>query len=81
MPFGTPPKAIHAYNDKDVCKLIRDLCAQNDQQYLFVIRNGELGKLYRTQQGLGVRFPEAGLKLKVRLPERFGPIADNWIGD
>ncbi len=81
VPVGFPPKVLHAYNDADFKRLIADLCAQNDQQYLFVVRNGELGKLYRTKQGLGIRFPEAGLKLKVRLPERFGPIANNWIGE
>lgn len=81
IPIGYPPKVLHAYNDQDFCRLIADLCIQNDQQYLFVVRNGELGKLYRTKSGIGIRFVQAGLKLKIRLPERFGPISDNWIGD
>lgn len=81
VPVGFPPKALHAYNDGDFCRLVAELCAQNDQQYLFVVRNGELGKIYRTKQGIGVRFKAAGLKLKIRLPERFGPVSDNWIGD
>lgn len=81
MPFGTPPKAIHAYNDKDVCKLIRDLHAQNDQQYLFVIRNGELGKILRSKRGLAIRFKEAGLKLTIKISAQYDSVPDGWIGD
>jgi len=81
IPFGSPPKALHAFNDKDVCRLIRDLHAQNDQQYLFVIRNGELGKLFKTSHGLGILFKEAGLKLRIKLAEKYGSVSDGWIGD
>lgn len=72
---------MQAYNDRDVCRMIRDLYAQNDQQYLFVIRNGELGKVFKTRRGLGVRFREAGLKLRIATFDRYGPLSDGWIGD
>ena len=81
VPFGVPPKALHAYNDKDICKLVRELRLQNDQQYLFVIRNGELGRLRRARRGLVIRFKEARLNLKVPDSEKYGPIPDGWIGD
>jgi len=81
VPLGVPPKALHAYNDKDVCKLIRDLHVHNDQQYMFVIRNGELGRIFRTRRGLMIRFPEAGLQLKIPAAEKYGPAPDGWIGD
>lgn len=81
IPCGFPPKVLRAYNDQDVCRLIGDLLMQNDQQYLFVVRNGELGKLFRSKKGLGIRFKEAGKQLRIRLSERFGPISENWVGD
>lgn len=81
IPCGDPPKVLHAFNDKDVCKVIRDLHLQNDQQYLFVVRNGELGRFYRTQRGFVLRFKEAGLKLKIPFRNRLGSLSDNWIGD
>lgn len=81
IPNGEPPKVLHAFNDKDVCKVIRDLHTQNDQQYLYVVRNGELGKIRRMQRGLLVHFKEAGKKLRIYFTNRIGIDADNWIGD
>jgi hypothetical protein len=81
IPVGVPPRALHAESNKEVCKLIRDLYSLNDQQYLFVIRNGELGRILRTRRGLVIRFKEAGLKLTITPAEKHTQSQDGWIGD
>lgn len=77
---GAAPKVLHAFSRKDTGQLIRDL-ARNEDQFLFVVRGGELAQLFKTKRGLIVQFDGTRERIKVQFAARSRPVDNGWIGD
>ena len=77
---GSPPKILHAFTRKDVGQLVREL-TRNENQYLFIVRGGELGQLFKTKRGLIVQFEESRDRFKIRFSEHGRPVENGWIGE
>jgi len=77
---GSAPKVLHAYTRKDVGQLIRDL-AKNEDQFLFVVRGGELANLFKTKRGLVIQFEEIRERIKVHFTGQSRPVENGWIGE
>jgi len=77
---GSAPKVLHAFSRNDVGLLIRDL-AKNEDQFLFVVRGGELAHLFKTKQGLVVQFDETKERIKIPFAGQSRPIENGWIGN
>jgi len=77
---GSAPKVLHAFSRKDVGRLIRDL-AKNEDQFLFVVRGGELANLFKTKRGLIVQFEETRERIKVHFTGQSRPVENGWIGE
>lgn len=71
---------LFAASAEDMAKTVRGV-ARNDQQYLYIIKGGELARLAKTQRGLHVKFSETEETIRIRLPDREHTIDDGWIGD
>jgi len=77
---GSAPKVLHAFSRKDIGQLIRDL-VRNEDQFLFVVRGGELANLYKTKRGLIVQFDETKERIKVHITGQSRPVENGWIGE
>jgi hypothetical protein len=80
VPRMEPPKVLSAATAEDMANIVRTV-ARDDQQYLYIIKGGERGRLAKTQRGLLVKFSEPDEKIRIRLPDRAHPISDGWLGD
>ena len=80
VPRMEPPRVLSASTAEDMAKIVRGI-ARDDQQYLFIIKGGELGRLAKTHRGLLVKFSESEEKIRIRLSDREHPIRDGWLGD
>lgn len=78
--YGAPPKVLHAFSNRDLRLLIRDLM-RDEQQFLYIVRDGELARLLKTKRGLTVQFEEPKSRLRVPFAEQGRPVENGWMGE
>ena len=79
---GQPPKTFKAYSKRDLVNLVQELRKREDHQYLYIVRSGELGKMYKAKRGgILLKFPEAKERITIPFTEHFDHLSDGWIGD
>ena len=78
---SSAPTVFHAASKRDMVRMVQELHAANDQQFLFVVRGGELGTLYRTKSGLAIKFEDSGDKAVIPTKKQAHRLEDGWIGE
>ena len=79
-PMAEAPQVLFAASTEELIRTVRNI-ASNDQQYLYVIKGGELARLVKSNNGLIVKFQDDHEKILVRLPKRERSLEDGWLGD
>ena len=79
-PMAEAPQVLFVSSTEELMRTVRNI-ASNDQQYLYVIKGGELARLVRSNNGLIVKFQDDHEKIFVRLPKRERSLEDGWLGD
>ena len=79
---GQPPKTFTAYSKRDLIRLVQELRKREDHQYMYIVRGGEPGKMYKARRGgILLKFPVAKERITIPFTEHLDHLKDGWLGD